>query len=56
LSDFFIDSKIPYHKRARILLVECERGIVWVCGHRLDDRFKVTAATQSMLHLQLEPI
>ncbi|MGH7496355.1 MAG: tRNA lysidine(34) synthetase TilS [bacterium] len=56
LSDFFIDSKIPYHKRANIPLVECERGIVWVCGYRLDDRFKVTAATQSMLRLQLEPL
>jgi tRNA(Ile)-lysidine synthase len=56
LSDFFIDSKVPYHKRATIPLVECERGIVWVCGYRLDDRFKVTTATQSMLHLQLEPL
>jgi tRNA(Ile)-lysidine synthase len=56
LSDYFIDSKIPYHKRAGIPLVECERGIVWVCGYRLDDRFKVTAATQSMLRLQLEPL
>lgn len=56
LSDFFIDLKVPYHERARIPLLECERGIVWVCGYRLDDRFKVTAATQALLHLQLEPL
>ena len=56
LSDFFIDLKVPYHKRAAIPLVECDRGVVWVCGHRLDDRFKITAATQSLWHLQLEPL
>lgn len=56
LSDFFIDLKVPYHRRALIPLVECDCGLVWVCGYRLDDRFKVTDATQSLLHLQLEPL
>ncbi len=56
LSDFFIDLKVPQHRRAAVPLVECDRGIVWVCGYRLDERFKVTAATQALLHLQLEPL
>lgn len=54
LSDFFIDAKVPSAQRRRVPLVECETGIVWVCGHRLDERFKVTPQTQNMLQLQLE--
>jgi hypothetical protein len=34
-------------------VVVCGTRIVWVAGHRLDDRFKVTAATASMLRLSL---
>jgi tRNA(Ile)-lysidine synthase len=54
LSDFFIDEKVPFAKRGRVPLLECGTGIVWVCGHRLDERFKITPQTQSMLQLQME--
>ncbi len=54
LSDFFIDAKVPFARRPRVPLVECETGLVWVCGYRLDERFKVTTQTQNILQLQLE--
>lgn len=56
LSDFFIDAKVPYAQRAWVPLLECDVGIVWVCGHRLDERFKITPQTREMLQLQLEEI
>ncbi len=53
VSDFFADVKLPLWRRAVTALLECEQGIVWVCGLRIDDRFKVSAATTRVLHLQL---
>ncbi|MEK7726878.1 MAG: tRNA lysidine(34) synthetase TilS [candidate division KSB1 bacterium] len=56
LSDFFIDAKVPRAQRGRVPLLECETGIVWVCGYRLDERFKITPHTERMLQLQLENV
>ena len=56
LSDFFIDEKVPFARRPRVPLVECETGLVWVCGYRLDERFKVTPQTHNILQLKLESL
>jgi tRNA(Ile)-lysidine synthase len=53
--DFFADMKVPIRRRTTTPLLECEAGIVWVCGFRIDDRFKVTESTKQVLHLQLIP-
>ena len=53
LHDFFADLKLPIRQRASTPLLECESGIVWVCGFRIDERFKVTAATKEVLRLRL---
>lgn len=53
LSDFFIDLKVPQAQRAYVPLVECETGLIWVCGYRLDERFKITSRTRSLLRLEL---
>jgi tRNA(Ile)-lysidine synthetase-like protein len=52
LSDFFTDLKVPRHRRRFIPILECG-DIIWVCGYRLDNRFKITQATRVVLHLQL---
>jgi tRNA(Ile)-lysidine synthase len=49
LKDFFIDEKIPSETRWKTpLLVSCE-SILWVCGYRMDERFKVTEDTKRIL-------
>jgi len=53
LSDFFIDEKIPRHLRRRIPILWSGDQVVWVCGRRLDDRFKVTAETTRIYELKL---
>ena len=53
LSDFFIDEKIPYHRRHTVPIVECQHNIVWIGGHRLDDRFKVTEKTKKIIQFKL---
>ncbi len=53
VSDFFIDAKIPFYLRDRVPILETSAGIVWICGHRLDDRFKVTSNTENIIKLTL---
>jgi tRNA(Ile)-lysidine synthase len=52
LSDFFTDLKVPLHRRRVIPILECG-DIIWVCGYRIDNRFKITPATRTALHLRL---
>ena len=54
VSDFFTDLKVPQHRR-RTTPILAAAAIIWVCGYRLDDRFKITPATRTVLHLQLLP-
>jgi tRNA(Ile)-lysidine synthase len=50
LSDFFVDQKFTEaQKRNVFLLVSADGEILWVVGHRVDDRFKITNATKSIL-------
>ena len=53
LSDFFIDSKVPAAERGRAPIVLDAKGIVWIGGHRLADRVKITASTKTALVLVL---
>ncbi|OPX98994.1 MAG: tRNA(Ile)-lysidine synthase [Syntrophorhabdus sp. PtaU1.Bin002] len=49
LKDFFISRKIPREMRRSIPLLLSGKEIVWVIGHRLDERHKVTADTTQVL-------
>lgn len=52
LKDFFIDAKIPRDERRRIPILCNQEHIIWVIGHRLDDRVKVTSNTSRLLRLR----
>jgi len=51
LSDFFIDSKLSLFEKESCLIMESEGKIAWIIGKRLDDRFKVTESTKSILNI-----
>lgn len=55
LQDYFVDAKVPHMERERIPLVWGPRHLLWVAGHRLDDRARLTMATRRVLALRLEP-
>ncbi len=46
LSDFFIDTKIPRTEKSKIWLLCSDDKIMWVVGHRIDERFKVDEETK----------
>jgi len=53
LSDFFIEQKIPRQMKHKIGILENGNGdILWVAGHRSDDRYKISAASEKIFILE----
>lgn len=51
VSDFFIEQKIPIFKKHIIPILESEGKIVWICGLKIDNRFKITDRTRKILKI-----
>ena len=49
LKDFFVDLKVPMEQRHTTPILCYDDTPVWVCGFRIDDRFKVTPDTKRVL-------
>ncbi len=55
LSDFLIDRKISLADKNGISVLESDGEIIWVVGHRIDNRFKITPETKSVIKLTVQP-
>ncbi len=54
LQDFFVDARVPRAERDAVPLVRGRPGIVWVVGHRIDERARITGATRRVLRLRFQ--
>lgn len=54
LSDFFINQKFSAKQKKDCLLLLSDNKIAWIINHRIDDRFKITTTTKTIL--RIEPI
>ena len=54
VSDFLNEIKIESHRKKEQLLLVNGKKIVWVIGHRIDDRFKIRKDTKKVLELCLK--
>lgn len=53
VSKFFKDEKFSLPKKETTWLLCSENKIIWIVGERMDDRFKVTEKTQTILKIEL---
>jgi len=49
LSDFLIDVKVPLPDKEKVTVLESAGEIVWVVGHRVSERFKISDQTLNVL-------
>jgi len=56
VKDLLIDLKVPAGERARALLLLSGERPVWLCGYRIDDRFKVTEKTERVVEVRIETL
>ncbi len=52
LKKYFIDHRIPRQARSMAPVLMDREQIVWLVGHRIDDRVKVTTATAQVLRVE----
>jgi|AntRauTorckE6833_2_1112554.scaffolds.fasta_scaffold00904_12 tRNA(Ile)-lysidine synthase len=50
VKDFFIDQKVPDYLRDKIpILFNGDGKLIWICGYRMDDRFKLKKSSKKIL-------
>ncbi len=55
VKDFFIDLKVPLEERARTPILTHEDKLLWICGFRVDQRFRVVPETEKIVKVVFEP-
>lgn len=51
LQDFFVDAKVPRFQRHRIPILVCPKGILWVVGFRIDERFRASHESHRIMKI-----
>lgn len=51
-----IDLKMPIHEKEKVWVIESNKKIVWLCGIRADERFRVRPQSKEIVHLHIEPL
>lgn len=52
ISDFLNDEKIPLFEKEKTRVLVSGKAIVWIVGHRIDDRYKVEKETNRVLKIE----
>jgi tRNA(Ile)-lysidine synthase len=56
VSDFFVDAKIAGGTKATVPVILSGDGILWIAGYRIDNRYKITKQTRSVIRLTVRRI
>jgi tRNA(Ile)-lysidine synthase len=53
VQDFFVDEKVPRDERDSVPIILSEDDIVWIAGHRPDERYRASEKTNKFLKLDI---
>lgn len=53
IKDFFIDQKIPFEERNRIVLITCKNQVLWAVGRRCGEYFIANSETKNKLYIHV---
>lgn len=53
ISDFLINEKIPLSNKSKVILLASKNDVIWICGMRISDKFKVSDQTKRYLKAQI---
>lgn len=56
LSDFFTDQKFSLFDKESCWIITTGDQIIWIAGSRIDDRFKITEGTTTLLTIEYGPL
>ncbi len=56
IQDYFVDEKVPRDERDAVPLLVRDKEIVWVVGHRVDERYRVDKSTRRVLKCTVQPL
>lgn len=56
VSDFLINNKVALSDKRDVVVLATKSEIVWICGMRINDRYKVTKQTKRVLKAVIETI
>lgn len=54
ISDFFIDEKFSLVEKENTWILASINNIIWLIGHRIDDDFKISEKTKTILQLSVQ--
>jgi len=55
VSDLLIDEKVSMADKTNVTVLESDGQIIWVVGHRIDNRYKVTPETRRLIRFLVTP-
>ena len=53
VSDFFIDNKLSLSEKENTWIIESGNKIIWIVGKRIDERFKISNKTKTILKIEI---
>jgi len=51
VSDYLINKKINQFEKLKQAVLLADKNIIWLCGHRIDERVKISNTTKNVLSL-----
>ncbi|HEY9008302.1 MAG TPA: tRNA lysidine(34) synthetase TilS [Ohtaekwangia sp.] len=55
VSDFLIDNKVSVADKDTVTVLESQGEIIWVAGHRIDNRYRITETTREVITFRVSP-